>query len=89
MSETIIPADLISPREAAKLLSTSESTIRRWCRGKLPAFKVGGRLRVSRADVMAMFRRVETPGPTIQTRAEVEQREKWIDETLKKARVRK
>jgi excisionase family DNA binding protein len=87
--EPVIPSDLITPIEAAALLNTSAGTIRRWCRGKLPAFKLGGRLRVSRADVLAMLRRVETPGPTIPTRAELEARAKRTDEILRRARVRK
>ena len=87
MSNAIIPTDLISTREAAQLLATSESTIRRWAKGRMPAFKVGGRLRVSRADVLAMIQRVQTPGPTIPTRAEVEARAKWVEEELRRAKV--
>lgn len=90
MKTEIIPGDLITPIEAGKLLKTSPATIRRWCqRGTMPAFKVGGRLRISRADALAMLRRVETPGPRIETLAEVEAREAEVDRVLREAGVRR
>lgn len=86
----IIPTDLLTPAEAAAMLNTSPGTVRRWCKlGWIPAFKIGGRLRISRADVVAMARRVETRGPTIPTRAEAESRAAWVDRTLREAGVRK
>jgi len=88
--EPIIPDDLITPIEAAKLLGTSSHSIRRWVnRGTLPAFKVGGRLRISKADALAMIRRVETDRPRLRTRAEVEAEEARVDQILRAARIRR
>ena len=84
------PSEMLTPNQAAELLGTSAASIRRWVKaGTLPAFTIGGRVRIARSDVLAMVRRVETTGPAIPTRAEVVAREKWVDETLRKAKIRK
>ena len=90
ISESTIPTDLLTPIEAAKLLGTSSRSVRNWIRfGRLPAFRIGGRLRICRADALAMFQRVKTPGPMLPTKAESEARARWVDETLKSAGVRR
>lgn len=70
--------DLVTPRQAAKLLKLNPSVLYRWIfSGTIPAFKRGSRLFLRRADVLAMFRpaetradrRAETP-PPIPTRRE-------------------
>lgn len=86
----IVPHDLVGPLDAAILLGVSSASIRRWVHdGKMPGFKVGGRLRVSKADALAMLQRVAAPGPRLQTRAEVMERERITDETLRRAGIRK
>lgn len=54
------PEDLIGVQAAARLLLVSTSTIYRWRdTGELPAYRVGGRFRFSRRDVLAMIEPVE------------------------------
>lgn len=90
METPTIPHDLISPIEAAHLLQTSPDSIRRWCKsGKLPAYKLVGTLRISRADALALLKRVETKGPLVRTRAEVTAQAEWVDKTLREAGIRK
>ena len=84
------PDDLIAAKEAAKLLAVSIGTLRRWiAQGTLPAFRIGGRVRVSRADAQAMVQRVETGGERIETRREKEARDRETDRILRAAGVRK
>jgi len=46
---------LLTPKEAAGLISVSESTLLRWCRtGELKAVKVGKQWRVSAVQVQAI-----------------------------------
>jgi excisionase family DNA binding protein len=70
-----LPPDLIAPRAAAAILPrTSEGnkvslrSIYRWIRdGKLPAWKIGRRLLVSRSDVLGLVRPVPIkPVPAVQ-----------------------
>lgn len=90
MHTTIIPDDLITPIEAAELLKVSDGSIRRWVKsGKLPAFELVGRVRISKADVFALLKRVETSGPALPTRKEAEAKDRWVDQTLRDARIRR
>jgi excisionase family DNA binding protein len=55
------PDDLIGCAAAARLLAVSTSTIYRWRdTGELPCYRVGGRFRFSRRDVLAMVEPVES-----------------------------
>jgi excisionase family DNA binding protein len=88
MNKPFIPNDLITPLEASKLLQVDSVTIRRWVHaGTLPAFKVGGRLRISRKDVLGQIHRVKTEGPQIKTLAELEARDKRAKDILRDAGV--
>lgn len=45
--------------EVATRMQVTERTVRRWIAdGTLPAVKIGGRVRIARADVDAMARKV-------------------------------
>lgn len=79
----LIPDDLIPINEAAKLLRVNRCTIFRWCRcRKLPSWKVGGRRRVRRADVLAMVEVCDGPSPEVQARWEAEERARRTREVL-------
>ena len=87
MDATNFPNDLITPDDAGKLLGITGHTIRRWCKmGTLPAFKVGARLRISQADVVAQMKRIEVEGkPTLPTRAEATAKAKRTEKILREA----
>lgn len=90
--EPIIPDDLATPEEIAKLLGTSSASVRRWVRaGLLPGFKMVGQLRISRADALAMIERVvpDCDRPRLQTRAEYEAQKRADDEILRRAGVKR
>lgn len=88
--EPVIPQDLLTPNEAAKVIGTSSATIRRWIRsGALPGFKLGGHLRVSKADVLGMLKRVQTDRPQLPTKAEADAKAALVDKVLRDAGVRK
>jgi len=58
------PTDLITATEAAELLAVSTSTIYRWRdTGELPCYRVGGRFRFSRREVLSMIEPVEVQEP--------------------------
>ncbi len=62
-----LPADLINVSAAARLLGTHCSCIYRWiASGKLPAWRIGGRYKLSRAEVVAFPKR---SGPGIPDKA--------------------
>lgn len=49
-------SELMTTTEAAELLRTTQRTIYRWIdAGVLPAAKIGGRWRIRRRDVEALF----------------------------------
>lgn len=88
----IIPTDLTTVAEVAKLLATSTASVRRWVRvGDLPGFKLGGQMRISKADALAFLTRVvpDNDRPRLQTRAEYEARKAEDDEILRKAGVKR
>lgn len=66
MSETEIPADLMRPGEAAKLLQVHVSTVYRAMEtGELPYYRGPGRnRRVSRRDAVALVQREQPPATT-------------------------
>jgi excisionase family DNA binding protein len=52
----------LTVKQAADLVQVHDRTIRYWIRtGKLKAYRVGGRVRISRADLDAMIEPIE-PG---------------------------
>jgi excisionase family DNA binding protein len=92
MSDPIIPTDLISPNEAAKLLGRSPTSIRRWIAvGMIPGFKIGGQLALSKADVLAMVKQVvpDNNAPRPLTKAEFAAKEAEVDRVLREARIRR
>lgn len=64
-----IPSDLVSPQTAATLLGVHLATVYRLIRsGRLRAWRrVGGRLRVSRAEVLGLLVPVEVTGGGTET----------------------
>lgn len=69
-----IPTDLLTPREAARLVKAHLSTVHRWIHtGKLRAYRRGPhRYLVSQADLEALLRPVTDilpPSPAAQNRA--------------------
>ena len=49
----------LSTNDVAKLLSISPNAVRILvCRGRLPAFKLGGRLRFRRKDCVALIQKI-------------------------------
>lgn len=86
-----LPSDLVTIKDAAKLVNnTHRGTIRRWIlTGKLPAWKLGSRFLVSRADVLAMIRPHVNERPQLPaTRREMTQREKYVQRRLKELGVK-
>lgn len=79
-----LPADAITPKEAAALLRVSKTTIYAWIdSGELPSVTVGRRYRISRRDVLAMVQDVQVEEP-IRTTGEDEQAAKAALERMKK-----
>lgn len=91
MGPQTIPNDLKSTKEIAGQLGVSVHTIRRWVNaGRLPGFRIGGRLRVSLQDALALIQQVEpTTGPQPETRADRDRREAEVDSVLRKMKVRR
>lgn len=88
--ETQPLSDLLDCKEAAATLGVSVYTVRRWiATGDLPAFKLGGRLRVSRGDALAMLKRVDAGGSRLETRAERDARDAETDRVLRAFGVRR
>jgi excisionase family DNA binding protein len=58
-----IPSDLIDVAVVARILQVHVSAVYRWLeRGRIVGYRIGGRWRLSRADVMAFVRRT---GPDV------------------------
>lgn len=92
MSNNIIPADLTTVAEIAKLLQTSTASVRRWVRvGLIPGFQLGGQLRISKADALAFLTRVvpDNERPHIPTRAEYLAAQAADDAILRLAGIKK
>ncbi len=89
--EPVIPTDLLTPRQAGALLGVDGATVRRWIKaGKLPGFKLVGRVRVSKADVLALLvQHVPDCKPRPQTQAEIEASDAETDRILRAPGVRK
>lgn len=84
-----IPDDLDTPANVAKMLGVSAASIRRWVKtGKLIGYKLGGQLRVSRADGRAMLVRVEPTENGILTKAEAALKDVHVDAVLRKVGIR-
>jgi excisionase family DNA binding protein len=84
-----IPSDLITLREAGKLLGVDPATVRRWTFiGKLVGYRIVGRLRVSKAELMAVVEPIPVV-PLPRTRAEVAAEEAEVDRVLREARIRR
>lgn len=90
--ETIIPEDLVTVQEVAKLLNTSTASVRRWVRvGMMPGFKLGGQMRISKADALAFLEPVvlDADRPRLTTQAEVIARQKADDAILRAVGIKK
>jgi excisionase family DNA binding protein len=89
--DNLIPSDLISIKEAARLVkNTHVNTIRRWIhKGKLQAYKLTGeRFLVSRADVLNLIRpHVEHKPELPPTRREMTKRQEYVARRLKELKV--
>lgn len=56
----MLPEDTITAKAAARLVGVHVSAVYRWVMsGRLRAWRVGGRLRLSRADVLAVVQAVQ------------------------------
>lgn len=83
-----LPEDLVSIVEAARLVVCSPGCVRRWAlSGRVRCWKRCGRLFVSRAEVLGLFKeqRPAQPPPPVERR-QVEPA--WVLETLRKAGYR-
>lgn len=86
-----VPSDLITPVEAAKMLLVNPSSVRRWVQeGKLPGYRAGNKIRLSREDVAAFLRRAKpVKGPMPRTVAELRAEDEETDRILREFRVRR
>jgi excisionase family DNA binding protein len=82
---------LKSTKDVAELLGVKVPTVWRWIKaGKLPAFRIGSRLRVSLADALAAVQLVQPAGgPRPETRSERRRRDAETDRVLRAAGVRR
>lgn len=85
------PSDLLTTIETAKLLGVHAHTIRRWVEdGQLPAYRLGKRIRISRADALAFLVPVEPVNrPRPMTRRERAARDAETDRVLRALKIRK
>ena len=92
MNTPIIPDDLQTVEQIAILLTTSTASVRRWVRaGLMPGFRLGGQLRISKADALGFLTRVipDNDRPHIPTRAEYLAAKAADDEILRRAGIKK
>lgn len=70
-----LPDDAISLSEAARLLGVAPCSVWRWAvrDGRLRAWRVGARWRLSRAEVLGLVR-ANTPRPEVRELAEAQAR---------------
>ena len=87
-----VPADLLSPKAAARLLDIHISTLYRWVlTGRLKSYWRGGcRRLISRADLLALIRPAEAPRPVAFGAQERERlaRQRHAQEVLRQAGFR-
>ena len=60
VTENFLPIDLLSIQNAADYLGTSDVTVRRWLERSsdpLPCYRIGGRIRISQAELAAWIYR--------------------------------
>lgn len=85
--DELIPSDLITIKQAARLVNnTHRCTIRRWIlKGKLKAYKLAGsRYLVSRADVMNLIQPHVNHAPDLPpTKRQMTARQEWVQKRLK------
>lgn len=80
-----LPADLLTTGQAANLIHCNPATIWRWClRGKVPSWRRGRQLLVSRADVLACVQRVESTKPAPESGAQKAAVDVWADAGVKR-----
>ncbi len=90
--DDLIPSDLITTKEAARLVNnTHRNTIRRWIlSGKIKAYKLGKRYLLSRADVLNLITPHIVHKPDLPpTKREMTAREAYVDQRLREVGVRK
>ncbi len=90
--DDLIPSDLITIKEAARLVNnTHRNTIRRWIQaGKIKAYTLGKRFLLSRADVLNLIQpHVNHKSDSPPTKREMTEREKYVDKRLREVGVRK
>lgn len=84
-------ADLLNPKEAAKILRCDPASIRRWVKvGLLPGYKIGTRVYVAVEDVEAMCQRAEPEeGARPLTKRELAAEAAETDRILREAGIRR
>lgn len=89
-STPLIPDDLDTPANIAKMLGTSAASVRRWVKtGRLIGYRLGGQLRVSRSDARSMLVRAEPVAGGILTKAEAAMKDVHVDAVLRKVGIRR
>ena len=86
----VIPDDLITTKEAARLAHCCLSSVYRWLLRKPPrlrSWRRAGRLFVSRAELLGLFRPISPAHAqaTAQTEADYE---RWVEKTLRESGFR-
>jgi excisionase family DNA binding protein len=83
MENRPLPDDLISTPKAARLLDVHISTIRQWFfKGRIRGWRVGGRWKVSRAEVLNVPKIVPAPVDTPASKAEIDADYQWARSVL-------
>jgi excisionase family DNA binding protein len=97
MIRMTIPDDLIELPDAARLIGVSYQTAHRWIKtGQLPGYRIGGRYRVSKRDVMDMVQpfdanahQADVAASRPLSRRELAARDAETDQVLRAAGVRR